>query len=110
MRQVLILSAAAILTLQACKKQQVANPPAEPPKTAMIYKDLLDAVVSTGHPRSLDIENDGITDFSFGVMLLGDPILQRDRLQFFANSKVDGNLLNDDQDQSQMLNKAEKSS
>ena len=108
MRQVLIFTTAALLMLQACKKQPVTNLPTETPETAMIYKDLQDAVVSTSHSKSIDIENDGITDFSFGVMLLGDPILQRDRLQFFANSKVDRNLLNDDQDQSPILNKTEK--
>jgi hypothetical protein len=37
--------------------------------------------------------------------LVGDPILQRDRLQFIAHSKIDDNLLNNDEDQSPVLNR-----
>ncbi|HWJ27839.1 MAG TPA: hypothetical protein VNS32_14935, partial [Flavisolibacter sp.] len=106
MRQVLFFSIIVALILQACKKTPVSNPPLEPTKPAMVYKNLKNAIVSVGHPKTIDIENDGISDFGFGVMLVGDPILQRDRLQFYVNSKVDRNLLNDEQDQSPMLNRS----
>jgi hypothetical protein len=39
--------------------------------------------------------------------LIGDPVGQRDRLQYLAHSKVDTNLLNTDQAQSPVLNKGD---
>jgi hypothetical protein len=39
------------------------------------------------------------------VLLVGDAVLQRDRIQFYASSGINRNLLNDAQDQSPVLNK-----
>ena len=75
----------AVLVLSACEKDNEDNVPK--PHPVMQYKDLHNAEVKIGQPQRLDLDDDGITDFNFGVLLLGDPILQRDRLQFYAFSK-----------------------
>jgi hypothetical protein len=96
-----ILPLATILLLSACNKVTCF----EPQQPMMIYKDLQNAEIKYGQPKTLDIDDDGSIDFSFGVVLVGDPILQTDRMQFYARSKVDRNLLNDGIDQTPVLNK-----
>ena len=73
----------------------------------MLYTELNEAEVKYGHPISVDVDHDGANDFSFGVILVGDPVLIRDRLQFLAMSKINTNLLNNEQDESPRLNKGE---
>jgi len=90
------------LFLFSCKKEETLPKPSKHP--AMVYKDLQNAEVIVSHSQSVDIDNDGTKDFAFGVLLIGDPILQRDRLQFIAYSRIDDNLLNNDVDQSPVLN------
>jgi hypothetical protein len=51
------------------------------------------------------VDNDGMTDFLFHLLLVGDAVLQRDRIQFYVSSGINRNLLNDAQDQSAVLNK-----
>ena len=94
---------ATVLFFSACNKDKTEVP--SPVHPVMQYKDLQNAEVAYLKPKSIDIDNDGANDFSFGVELVGDPILQRDRWQYLALSKVNTNLLNNEQDQSPMLNK-----
>jgi hypothetical protein len=96
-----ILQVAIILLFSACSQATLS----EPQSALVVYKDLQNAEVKYGQPKTLDINNDGSIDFSFGVLLVGDPILQRDRMQFYVHSKVDRNLLNDGTDQSPVLSK-----
>ncbi len=94
-------------TLLSCQKENTAiNEPLPPSPThpVMIYNDLRSAEVKYGQFKNIDIDNDGSFDLLFDVTLLGDPILQRDRLQFYANSRQERNLLNNSQDQSTVLN------
>jgi len=96
-----------LAVLLSCNKvNPVTSEPLPPPPThpVMIYNDLHSAEVKYGQFKYLDIDNDGSLDLLFNVTLLGDPILQRDRLQFYANSRQERNLLNDAQDQSPVLN------
>ena len=102
MKKLLIFLLAGSL-LASCQKDALEPLPA--PHPVMLYKNLQNAEVAPSQPRSVDINNDGQNDFSFGVLLVGDPILQRDRLQYLANSKIGTNLLNNEADQSPMLNK-----
>jgi hypothetical protein len=73
----------------------------------MIYKDLQNKEVKFNHYEYVDVDNDGLSDFRFDVVLIGDPVLQRDRLQFYANSGIRRNLLNNQADESPMLNKGD---
>ena len=95
------------MALLSCKKvnPDISEPlPPSPTHPVMVYNDLSSAEVKYGQYKYLDIDNDGSFDLLFNVTLLGDPILQRDRLQFYANSGKERNLLNDAQDQSPVLN------
>jgi hypothetical protein len=89
----------------SCKVQDLPAPGYDP---QMRYTDLQNAEMKHSQPYFLDIDGDGSTDFSFSTMLVGDPILQRDRLQFIAHSKIGTNLLNNDNDQSPVLNNGDK--
>jgi len=106
MRKILFILSIAVIIV-ACTKEPV-RPKPEPPSTyhpEMIYSDLKNAEVYYGKPQFVDVDQDGSKDFSFGVLLVGDPILQRDRLQFYTYSGIKRNLLNNDVDESPMLNK-----
>lgn len=70
----------------SCKKKEVELPssPAE-----MIYVNLNDRVVAYQQPSViLDIDNNNEIDFVFGVLLVGDPILEQDKRQFRVSSGV----------------------
>src|SRR5215207_3217943 len=90
--------------LFGCEKPSLPEPEVHP---AMHYTDLHLAEVKHNEPKSLDINADGTTDFTFSTLLVGDPVLHRDRLQFYATSKLNTALLNNNNDQSPMLNKTD---
>ena len=95
------------LALISCSKTTCEFPPYVDPQ--MAYIDLNGAIVSyQQRSKVLDIDGDGKTDFGFGVQLLGDPVLQRDRLQFLVHSAPKCNLLNDANDQSPVLGKMDR--
>jgi hypothetical protein len=103
MGKVLFVLASAIF-FAACHKEPVQPQPGEQ-HPEMIYKDLQNAEVKYLRGKAVDVDGDGSNDFLFHVQLVGDPVLQRDRVQFYVSSGIDRNLLNDDQDQSPVLNK-----
>ena len=109
MRKILfVLSTALIIT--ACGKEAVPPKTVPPPSTSypeMIYSDLKNAEVYYGKTQLVDVDRDGLKDFSFGVLLVGDPVLQRDRMQFLVHSGIKRNLLNNDVDESPMLNQSD---
>ena len=105
MKKATFFTAIILLLLTACKKEPLPVTPPSEPHPQMLYKDLLNAEVNYQHSKTIDIDGDGSIDFYFGVQLVGDPVLQRDRKQFMANSVVKRNLLNDLNDQSPVLNK-----
>ena len=74
----------------------------------MRYTELKDAEMGPGVTKRVDLDGDGTTDFSFNTLLVGDPVLMRDRLQFYVNSKIKTNLLNDNNDESPVFNKGEQ--
>lgn len=91
--------------MSSCKVQDLPAPGYDP---QMRYTDMQNEEMKITQPCFLDIDGDGSTDFSFSTMLVGDPILQRDRLQFIAHSKIGTNLLNNENDQSPVLNNGDK--
>jgi hypothetical protein len=100
----LLLALSISLFFIACSKKPPLTPVSHP---QMIYKDLSNAEVKYGQIQRIDVDNDGTHDFLFSVLLVGDPVLQRDRMQFYAHSGIERNLLNNDQDESPMLNKGD---
>jgi len=94
-----ILTAAILLTSCYGDYEAEMNHP------QMRYTDLNNAEAKPGSPQRLDLDGDGVVDFSFSTLLVGDPLLVRDRLQFYANSTIKTNLLNNANDESPMLPK-----
>lgn len=91
--------------LFACKKETltILPEPVAPPE--MLYKDLQNRAVRYGQAKTLDLDNDGAFDLVFGVQLVGDPVLVRDRWQFLVNSGVNRNLLVNNDEQTPVLEK-----
>lgn len=107
MRKIFIIATISILAV-ACKKEKMQPTiPSIPSHPVMSYKNLGDKEVKYGQSQYVDIDNDGTIDFKFSVLLVGDPVLQRDRVQFYANSGIKRNLLNSQVDESPMLNKGD---
>lgn len=108
MRKILQVVAVAF-TIVACTKEPVRSKPESPPSShpEMIYSDLQNAEVYYGKTQFVDVDRDGSKDFFFGVQLVGDPVLQRDRMQFYTFSGIKRNLLNNDVDESPMLNRSD---
>jgi hypothetical protein len=104
MRKVLIAATISIL-FAACKKEKAEAPITAQPE--MMYKNLQNSEVKYQQAKGVDIDNDGANDFWFAVQLVGDAVLERDRLQFLVNSGIKRNLLNDANDESPMLNKSD---
>jgi hypothetical protein len=102
-----LLVAIATVTLIACGKEKPLTEAPVSSHPLMAYKNLQNQEVKYGQSRYVDIDSDGTNDFLFNVELIGDPILQRDRIQFYANSGIKRNLLNNDLDESPMLNKGD---
>lgn len=99
----LFLVLGCLFILGSCKKENDI-----PANYSVEFFDLQNAAVKYQQHVTLDLTKDGNTDFSFGVLLVGDPVLQRDRYQFFVSSRVKTKLLNDANDESPMLNKGEE--
>lgn len=107
MRKIFIIATISILAV-ACKKENTKPTiPSVPSHPLMSYKNLGDKEVKYGQSQYVDIDNDGSIDFKFSVLLVGDPVLQRDRVQFYANSGIKRNLLNNQVDESPILNKGD---
>ncbi|HEY6954148.1 MAG TPA: hypothetical protein VI385_02840 [Flavisolibacter sp.] len=104
-----LLLATVTVMLVACGKEKLPLPVVPPGSThpVMAYKDLQNKEVKYGQYQYVDVDSDGTNDILFNVLLLGDPLLQRDRVQFYANSGIKRNLLNNTQDESPMLNKGD---
>jgi hypothetical protein len=102
-----LLIAVVTVSLIACGKEKPLVPAPVSSGPVMAYKDLENQEVKYGQYQYVDLDNDGTRDFLFNVQLVGDPILQRDRIQFYANSGIKRNLLNNDVDESPMLNKGD---
>jgi hypothetical protein len=100
-----LLAAFLLIMMAGCKKDTVVQPIPVPVHPVMFYKDLGNFEVSKGHSKSLDIDNDSITDCSFSVQLVGDPIMKVDKLQYYVFSRIKRNLLNNQDDESPILNK-----
>jgi hypothetical protein len=89
MNKLLVLTLASFLIfLSACEKNPVCEEPASPLPT-MRYTDLQNFEIKYGTYKRVDVDGDGKTDFYFETLLLGDALGQRDRLQFYADSKID---------------------
>ncbi|RYZ28950.1 MAG: hypothetical protein EOP49_41025 [Sphingobacteriales bacterium] len=93
----------AALLFVSCKKEKALVPTPPPAQPQMRHMPLNDIAVHTGRARSLDVDGDGTTDFAFYVQLVGDPVLQIDKMQFCVGSGVKRNLLVNDANETPLL-------
>jgi hypothetical protein len=92
--------------LTSCKKDDPVTVPFVQP--AMQYLDLHNEEIGFGQAKIIDINTDGTDDFLFITMLVGDPILERDRRQYYACSDIDSRLLNNDDSETPVLKKYDR--
>lgn len=98
----------AVTLLAACKKSESPQPVSPTPQPVMQYLNLQDATVGFGQLKKIDINSDGTDDFLASTLLVGDPILRRDRRMYFISSAVNVRMLQDANNQSPVLNKNEE--
>lgn len=96
-----LATALLLVIIAGCAKDPIIQPGPQHP--VMFYKDLKNYEVSKGHSLMLDMDNDGIAECSFSVQLVGDPIMKVDKLQYYVFSRIKRNLLNDQNDESPVL-------
>ena len=74
-----------VILLPACsdKEENIVVP-----APTMDYFDLNDQELSFGTPRPVDFENDNNWDILFSSIAIGDPVLRRDRHQFFIGTDI----------------------
>jgi len=94
-----------VFSLTACKKTEVIDP-VHPP--AMHYTSLEGMEISNKQSKAIDLDGNGVTDYLFTTVSVGDPLLQVDKLQFYVYSRAEAYLLFDSQDQSPILNKNDR--
>ncbi len=104
MKQLYSIVIAALL-ITGCKKNNHITPIITPPHPAMQYINLHDVEAERTHAQHLDLDGDGNRDISFGVMVIGDPVLQKDILRFFVSSPDERFLLQDAADQAPVFTK-----
>jgi len=98
----IIVFATALLMLVSCKKTPVTDPVVQPD---LKYIPLNDFELTAGKWKVVDVDEDGKADFHFETLLVGDPILQQDKLQFYAGSGIEDYLLNNEYEETPCLNK-----
>lgn len=98
-----IVPLVACIILASCKKDKVHIPP-PPEHPQMTYTDFQNFEIGQGTSKQFDIDGNGSIDFMFGTILIGDPILIRDRLQFLGLSAVSAYVLADPFNNSLVLN------
>jgi hypothetical protein len=92
------------IAMIGCKVQDLPAPVVNP---QMQYADL-NAELKQKQLYQLDIDGNGSTDFSFSTLLVSDAFLRQDRLQFIAHSMIGTKLLNNQNDESPVLNYGDK--
>lgn len=105
MKKVLSL-ALAVLLLAACKKPKPSQPGFPHPQMQSL--DLHDESIRFGQIKKIDINSDGIDDFLVSTLLVGDPVLERDRRQYYISSSTESRFLQDGNNQSPILNKGDQ--
>lgn len=94
-----------VLLLAACKKEKATRPGTPVPHPLMQYLDLHDQSIGFGQVKLVDINSDGSDDLLVSTLLVGDPILERDRRQYYISSGTQSRLLMDGNSQSPILGK-----
>jgi hypothetical protein len=84
-----ILFILTILFLFSCKKDDTKPNQPVPSHPSMNVIEYNNKEAGFGDPLFVDLENDGVRDLGFSAILVGDPLLQADKLQFFVTGNLD---------------------
>lgn len=101
----LTISLILLVLFSSCQKEGDYFPLPSHPK--MKYTNVNEQVKFGSH-AILDIDGNGTRDFIFSTLLVGDPVFQRDRRQYYINSTIETYLLVNGQEQSPVLNKGDR--
>jgi hypothetical protein len=101
MKKILLLLFPVLLI--SCEKE-INNKPLPPAHPQMKYTDLGNVSVKFGQHKAINLNGDNITDLFFTTMLVGDPVLRRDRKQYYVNADFDTFILTNDEEQIPVLN------
>ena len=91
-----------LFVMASCKKEKPV--PANPDHPQMRVIELNDQQAGAGQSFVTDIDFDGTRDLGFSTVLVGDPLLPGDKLQFYATGNFDTWFPFNNADQSPGLN------
>lgn len=74
----------AVLLLAACQKNRFIEL-IVPTHPLMKHREFHDVEIKVGQNKRFDVDDDGSYDFGFETLLVGDPVLDRDRLLFVGS-------------------------
>jgi hypothetical protein len=80
-------------------------PVKQPSHPVMKYNDLTGREVKNRQSQVLDADNDGVIDFVFYVINIGDPVFRRDKMRFLFGSLEHSLLFVNGENQSPVLDK-----
>lgn len=75
-----------VLLVTACDDKEIIVQPPPQSHPPMKYTSLNNVAIKFGQQKSLDIDGDHTVDLLFSSILVGDPILRRDRRQYYVNA------------------------
>jgi hypothetical protein len=101
MKKILVLLLPVLLI--ACEKE-ICFRPLPPGNPQMRYTNLGNASVNFTRHESVNLDGDNVVDLLFSTMLVGDPVLRRDRRQYYVNAEFNVFLLTNNQEQTPVLN------
>jgi len=88
MKSSLLIVFGTLLTFLSCRKEDVKPLPPDN-QLKMEYFDLGNRDIKAFTPGfSVDVNHDGRKDLKFGALLVGDPIEQVDKVQFFISTAI----------------------
>lgn len=102
MKKFLAVMVSAVL-ITACDKKDTVDQP-EPVHPVMRYTNLGNLAIKFNEQKQLDLDGDNSMDVLFSTVLVGDPVLRRDRRQYFAAAAFDVSFLFNDLDQTPAFN------
>lgn len=92
-----------VMVATSCRKDAITPPAASHPE--MTYVDFHDRQIKFNQSISVDLNGDGSKDIYFSTLLVGDPILKRDYMQYFVSSSFFSSLPVNNNEQIPVLSK-----
>lgn len=86
----ILIPLAAIAVMAACKKTTVTPAPVN--ATLMAYINLHDTAVAFNRYAAFDLDSNGEKDVLFSTLLVGDPIAQQDKKQWYVSTSINTSL------------------